>query len=233
MRYRNRGDEDSYRGRELERDPRWRDEIDTGRRGEGVFRRDYADPRGEHRTSARYERGLGYRAGYGDVRRDDANRWGVTRVYGEYGPPAPYSDQWDRGQDTHAGPDGRGGDDRYGRARYGRGPERNFRPEPWAGPPGDYDRWIPDDRERFRAAGDDRGYGRDRGGPGGRSFRGGMDRDYEPEPDQPDRGRYGWGSPWPDDDDYAFGRERNDRTHDANFDTYRYGSGRWGGDRNW
>jgi hypothetical protein len=39
------------------------------------------------------------------------------------------------------------------------------------------------------------------------------------------------------DDDYEFeghaGGERNDRTHRSDYDSYRYGSGRWGGGRNW
>lgn len=58
-------------------------------------------------------------------------------------------------------------------------------------------------------------------------------RPYDPDWE---RGDPFGGRSYPD-DDYEFeghaGGERNDRTHRSDYDSYRYGSGRWGGGRNW
>ncbi|MGH9458015.1 MAG: hypothetical protein ACRD2J_10290 [Thermoanaerobaculia bacterium] len=218
-RYGRRDEYDRYRGRDMrrwgggDRERGWRNQ------NEG-YRRDYEDPFYDRGSSPRYERGYGYQAGYGPDLNENDWRRGRSRHPRYFEGPPPGREEWrePRGYDR----------------------EEPYRGEGEAGPYPDRDRaWR--DRERWgeppRETG--RGYGRGAAQTRGGEYEGrGYPRrgDYERvDRDTRDFMDRGWGVDYDYEDEPVpyQGRSRNDRSHVSDFDDYRYGSGRYGGDRNW
>lgn len=195
----------------------WRDDVGPNRHPEEDR---WYGPRGDRNQDRGWDRERSYRGGPNDRDYDSDyeyrggydNRGGYRNRYDTPGYRRDYEDPLSM---------------RHVRTDYARTRPHDYDDPNRARDPRSFG-YDPQRTERYVRYEGDRNESAPRGYRGSRGIRP-YDRDWERGDPYGDRS-------YPD-DDYEFGGHggggRTDRTHRSDYDNYRYGSGRWGGGRNW